>query len=186
MEIQLYVSDYATYNESAIGGKWFDLTLFSSAKEFQEAVQKYMQKLDREYPLYGGIREEIMYQDFEGFPENLYSECMGGDRLEQIFEFVEFCNDKNDEEIEVFKLMLENYDIREISKGIDFYKESYQGHYNSFLDFVYETKENDFDTRYDEKVLKDFEPYFDYDEYSKMLKLHYTEINGHIFLDALS
>lgn len=82
METQIYVSDYASYNEGSLIGEWIDLTQFTEASEFGDYVSKMFKKFDKTNPLdFNYPREEPMYQDYEGFPRELYSEGCFDDRI---------------------------------------------------------------------------------------------------------
>jgi antirestriction protein len=64
--IQIYVGTYAKYNSGSIAGKWIDLEPFAGDREgFLSACKK----------LHKGEHDpEFMFQDFEGFPREYYSE----------------------------------------------------------------------------------------------------------------
>ena len=61
---RIYVSDYGTYNNGEVGGQWIDIETMN-AKEMQEAVDSVLKE---------NAGEEVMYQDYEGFPKEFYSE----------------------------------------------------------------------------------------------------------------
>ena len=63
---RVYVGTYGKYNSGSIAGKWLDLDAYNNAEEFYNACRK----------LHSNEHDpEIMFQDFEGFPESYYGEC---------------------------------------------------------------------------------------------------------------
>ena len=85
---RIFLTDYASYNEGKQFefGHWVDLDQFSDADDLQEYIKKHFAECDKKSPLYGGSpREEIMITDYEGFPRDLYSECMD---FEPLFEYL--------------------------------------------------------------------------------------------------
>lgn len=61
----VYVGTYAKYNNGSISGKWLDLEDYVDHDDFIEACRELHK--DEEDP-------ELMFQDFEGFPEEYYNE----------------------------------------------------------------------------------------------------------------
>lgn len=86
---QLFVTDYASYNNGTQFefGHWVDLSTFLSAGDFMEYLTAHLKEADRLSPL-DSPREELMFTDFEGFPEILYGESMNEKEIENIFEFI--------------------------------------------------------------------------------------------------
>lgn len=74
----LYCGTYHKYNNGSIDGKWMDLTDYSSVGEFLEACRELHK--DEKDP-------EFMFQDFENFPEYMYSESLSAKDLEPILEY---------------------------------------------------------------------------------------------------
>ena len=69
---RIYVGTYEKYNCGSIKGKWLDLHDYSDKEDFLEACKKLHS--DEADP-------ELMFQDFEGFPECYYSESSVPDEL---------------------------------------------------------------------------------------------------------
>jgi len=88
---KIFLTDYASYNDGSQFefGHWVELNDFSDADELNEYISEHFKKCDKISPLddYGSIREEIMITDFEGFPEEFYSES--GCNFEQIYKYIE-------------------------------------------------------------------------------------------------
>ena len=81
---KVYVGTYAKYNNGSIEGEWVDLSDFTNADEFLAYCAKL--HMDEEDP-------EFMFQDYEGFPDVFYSESMGEDELNKLFEFLNLDED---------------------------------------------------------------------------------------------
>ena len=77
IDAALYVGTYHKYNGGSIAGKWVKLSQFSDAAEFLQYCAELHN--DEEDP-------EFMFQDFEGFPDSLYSEAMSESDLQKLFE----------------------------------------------------------------------------------------------------
>lgn len=89
---KLFLTDYASYNNGTQFefGHWVDLTDFSNSEEFLEYINDHFKEADKKSPLPDGSpREEIMFTDYENFPEFLYGESMSPSDLEKLFEYVE-------------------------------------------------------------------------------------------------
>jgi hypothetical protein len=88
---QIFLTDYASYNNGTQFefGHWVDLSDFSDEDELNEYITNHFQECDEKSPLdeYGSTREEIMITDYEGFPEDFYSES--GCNFEKIFKYIE-------------------------------------------------------------------------------------------------
>ena len=103
---QIFLTDYASYNNGTQFefGHWVDLTQFSYVDELNEYIKNHFAECDKESPLdeYGSKREEIMITDFEGFPEEFYSES--GCDFEKIFKYIEIDweNKSDDEKISLW------------------------------------------------------------------------------------
>jgi hypothetical protein len=87
---QFFLTDYASYNNGTQFefGHWVDLSQFSDAEELNEYIVDHFAECDEKSPLpCGSKREETMITDYEGFPEEFYSEsgCDWG----KIFKYIE-------------------------------------------------------------------------------------------------
>lgn len=75
----IYVGTYAKYNNGSIAGKWLDLDDYADAEELFKACRELHK--DEADP-------EFMFQDFEGFPRELYGESMGMTDMEKLYEYI--------------------------------------------------------------------------------------------------
>lgn len=87
-EARIFLTDYASYNNGTQFefGHWVELDQFSDAEELQEYIKNHFEEADEKSPL-ESPREETMITDFEGFPEEFYSES--GCDWEKIFKYIE-------------------------------------------------------------------------------------------------
>lgn len=157
----IYCGTYAKYNEGSIDGLWIDLTTFSDFDEFINFCLAL--HADEEDP-------ELMFQDYEGFPYGMYSECMGRSDFEEIAEFFELCKGYTTEAVEDY------YDLRD---SLRHFEESFEGRWDSEEDFArYLIREC-----YDLSPMGDLERYFDYQAFADdLFRWDYTMTeNGYVF-----
>lgn len=79
VEPALYVGTYAKYNNGSIAGKWLHLCDHPDAEAFLRACGDL--HADEADP-------ELMFQDFEGFPKDLYGEAMSLTDLRKLYDWV--------------------------------------------------------------------------------------------------
>jgi len=100
---QVFLTDYASYNNGTQFefGHWVELSQFSDADELQGYISNHFAECDKKSPL-DSPREETMITDFEGFPEEFYSES--GCNWEKIFKYIEIDweNKSDDEKISLW------------------------------------------------------------------------------------
>jgi len=88
---KIFLTDYASYNNGTQFefGHWVELSDFSDSDELNDYISNHFEECDEKSPLdeYGSKREETMITDFEGFPEEFYSES--GCDFEKIFKYIE-------------------------------------------------------------------------------------------------
>jgi hypothetical protein len=79
---KIFLTDYASYNNGTQFefGHWVDLADFNDADELNDYIVNHFAECDETSPL-DSPREEIMITDFEGFPEEFYSESMSFEAL---------------------------------------------------------------------------------------------------------
>jgi antirestriction protein len=75
----LYVGTYAKYNNGSIAGKWLYLEDYADTTAFLKACEELHK--DESDP-------ELMFQDFEGFPKEFYSESCSIVELDKLYEWV--------------------------------------------------------------------------------------------------
>ena len=84
----VYCGTYGKYNNGSLFGLWLDITKFNDYDEFIDVCRQL--HADEEDP-------ELMFQDYECFPRELYSEsCMDEDTFDQILEYGELSEDEKE------------------------------------------------------------------------------------------
>lgn len=132
---KIFLTDYASYNNGTQFefGHWVELSDFSDSDELNDYIKTHFEECDKKSPL-DSPREEVMITDYEGFPEQFYSESMSFESLYNYFERCESC-DLDIEIIEAFA-SLGNYKVTDTDEFFDALEESYSGHYSSDIDFA--------------------------------------------------
>ncbi len=155
---KIYVGTYKKYNEGSLYGAWVDLTEFENKKEFIKHCQK-LHKDEKE--------PELMYQDFECFPDAMYSECHIHDEL---WDWMELNKDQA-EILEAFMILF----CPNFKEALEGYEECYMGKHNSFRAFA---KERFFDLN---EIPEHLESYICIDRVEREYRIDYSEHNGHVF-----
>lgn len=158
--IALYVSTYAKYNAGDLTGAWVNLQACEDKEKFLKICRTLHS--DEQYP-------ELMFQDFSGFPRELYSECGG---LDELYEYIEIL--KNVDDPEALAAFLEYFDFDDLCE----FEDRFKGAYDSKVDYAYECVEND---NILDKMGK-LAPYFDYEAYARDLFFNdYVFKSGYVF-----
>lgn len=156
----LYVGTYAKYNAGFLTGAWVNLQACEDKETFFNVCRALHG--DEKYP-------ELMFQDFSGFPRELYSECGG---LDELYEYIEIL--KNVDDPEALAAFLEYFDFDELCE----FEDRFKGAYDSEVDYAYECFENN---NILDKMGK-FAPYFDYEAYACELFINdYVFKSGYVF-----
>jgi antirestriction protein len=151
MIARIYVGTYAKYNSGSIGGKWLDLEDYANAEYFLKAcVELHKDESD----------PELMFQDFEGFPRDYYSESSNSDKLESVFAWLEL----NDDDRELLTVYLENVADPDSNADIEQARKAYLGHFNSPADWAADWLEQTGDLN---QVPEHLRNYFDYEAYAR-------------------
>lgn len=115
---KIFLTDYASYNNGTQFefGHWVELSDFSDSDELNDYITNHFKECDEKSPLdqYGSKREETMITDFEGFPEEFYSES--GCDFEKIFKYIEldFENKSDSEKIGLWNEYCQEQNYEEI------------------------------------------------------------------------
>jgi antirestriction protein len=153
----VYVGTYAKYNSGSINGAWVRLDEFQDYDEFLEYCAELHK--DENDP-------EFMFQDFENFPEQYYSES-GIDA--ELWEFLALDDDD--------RAMFEAYQEAGLSGSIDDAREAYSGQFNNDIDFTMELLESCGD------IPRDMPSYIhiDWESTARDIMYDYSEANGYYF-----
>lgn len=155
----LYVGTYAKYNNGSIFGAWLDLTNYPDAEAFYKACAEL--HADEHDP-------EFMFQDFENFPESLYSE---NGNIDALYEYIDFLKSTH-LSIEVVEAGIE------LGIPLDKIEEAYYGQFDSDADLAYEYVEN---TGLLQGVPETIANYFDYEAFGLDLASDFIESNTFYF-----
>ena len=86
----LYVGTYGKYNSGSIQGDWVDITTFDNGRDFLLFCEK---------ELHGNEHDpELMFQDYENFPEYFYHETMGASDIDDILQWWKAENNTREQE----------------------------------------------------------------------------------------
>ena len=158
---KIFLTDYGSYNEGSQFefGHWVELSQFDSVEDYAEYEKKHFENADKKSPLFGGIREETMITDFEGFPRAFYSESSMD--FERLFEWLEM--DENEKEslevaMQYFSTIEEAFEKRE---DLHFYQGEAWEIFDQFYPEVEEiTNKNPYlKVDYDQFLKEGFTPY---------------------------
>lgn len=158
----IYVGTYAKYNAGSLKGLWVYPDYFETADEclkFLLAIHA-----DEQCP-------ELMAQDCENLPDELYTEALGAADVEAIFDYVALCREHGYEAVGDF--------VR--SRGFEYldnFENAFIGQYDS---------EEDYAEQYIEASgildrMGEFRDYFDFKAFTKELffNLEFTD-HGYVF-----
>ena len=158
----VYVGTYAKYNEGNLYGAWLDITKFSDADEFFEACRALHE--DEADP-------ELMFQDYECFPESMYSECMSAEDIQAI---IDLYNDYDeDDRHAVFEYWDEVDDRTDPKTILD--RLVYKG---EFSDYAYDCAE---DMIACSNAPECVSRYFDYKSWERDLSYDYNVTSNYVF-----
>jgi antirestriction protein len=160
----IYCGTYHKYNCGSIFGAWLDLTKFDSYDEFIDVCRQLHE--DESDP-------ELMFQDYECFPRELYCEsCMGEDTFDKIQAYAELDSDTQ----EAFDDYLESgheFDI-------DTFKRVYIGKWDSEEEFAEHIANELYDI---ERTMGHLARFFDYKAFTNELfdYDYYMGAHNHVF-----
>ncbi len=159
---QVYVGTYRKYNNGDIYGQWIDLQACEDYATFME-VCRFLHEDEMD--------PEFMYQDYQYFPEQWYSEsCMDEEMFNKIVEYANLTEDER----EVFQAYMDATGDDDIEAAQD----KYMGKYDSEGDFARMIVNECYN-------LDDMGPiayYFDYERYARdLFRFDYIFQDGHVF-----
>ena len=112
VEPALYCGTYAKYNDGSIAGKWLKLRDYDSADDFLQACRDLHR--DEADP-------ELMFQDFEGMPREMYGESLSLTDLQRIYDWVQLDDaDREvlDEYMDATGYRLDEMDVRDVQEKL--------------------------------------------------------------------
>jgi antirestriction protein len=162
-EPSIYCGTYAKYNEGSLRGLWIDLSSFGDYDEFINFCNAI--HADEDDP-------ELMFQDYQGFPRELYSEsCMGEADFDKIVEHKRMCDLHGAEAID---------DYIDLDHDLADFEEAYCGEWDSEEDFARHIVDECYDL---DRQMGSLARYFDYEAFGRELFMYdYTMgANGNVF-----
>ena len=159
----VYVGTYRKYNDGDLFGMWVDMVACGDYGTFMEVC--HMLHADEEDP-------ELMYQDYENFPESWYSESgIDEDTFDKIIKFAEL--DEDDQE--AYEAFVDSFS----EDDFDTFKERYMGKWDSEEAWA----EHIIDECYDLiGMMGHLASYFDYKAYARDLFIDdYYFTDGFVF-----
>lgn len=140
---RIYVGTYAKYNNGSIKGAWIDLEGLDKESFLEKCLELHKDESD----------PELMFQDYEGFPEKFYGESHIKDEL---WDWLEL--DEDDREL--LEVASEAID----SEDIEHARDKFMGRYDSETDWA----ENFLaDTGTLDRIPDDLRQYFDFEAYAR-------------------
>jgi antirestriction protein len=161
----LYVGTYAKYSNGSISGKWMYLDHYADAEQFLDACKE----LHADEP-----DAELMFQDFQGFPKYFYNESMTIGQMEDLYDFIHYCDDNNKDAAHEY---VDNFG------GWDKYdfENVYLGEWETEEDFAEHLLNETGDMN---EVPERLRYYIDIKAYASDLFIDsYTFCNGHVFIN---
>ena len=159
----IYCGTYAKYNRGSLYGMWIDLTTFDTHAEFMT----FCKRLHRDE-----ADPELMFQDYEHFPETWYSE---GYLSVETFNKIKMYANLEEDKREAFCAYLENWSDGTIEDCIN----RYMGKFDSDKEFAEHIV---VEGGYLNNLPTLLQGCIDYDSVWYNLKGDYTEINKHYFM----
>ena len=156
----VYAGTYGLYNSGSLYGKWFYFDDYESLDDMKESIVAYFDGVDSD--------PEIMYQDYENFPREFYSECSISEELFNYCKYVERYPNYS-ESTEAFVKIFREWDE-------DKYNEHYLGYFEDYSDLG----------RYYAdcgciEIPENLRCYFDYEAYGRDISYSFSEYDGHYF-----
>lgn len=124
----VYVGTYRKYNEGSLKGKWLNLEDYADEDEFLKAC--FELHSDEEDP-------ELMFQDYQGFPERFYSESNINPAVWEWLELDE--DDRELLEVYIDKVIGGSFPfLKDELKSIDQARDAFMGKFDSEADWAQE------------------------------------------------
>lgn len=161
MTMRIYVGTYAKYNDGNLFGKWLNLEDYNDKEEFLKACAELHS--DEDDP-------ELMFQDWEGIPDDMVSECSVDPKC---WELIEAYDEFGEDAVKAYIYCFGEWNERD-------FQDRYRGEFSSWEDMAEELLE---ETGTLESIPENLRYYFDYEKYARDLRIcgDLTESNGHYF-----
>lgn len=161
MTMRVYVGTYAKYNDGNLFGKWFDLEDYTDLDEFYEACADL--HADEEDP-------ELMFQDWEGIPDGMVSECSVDPKC---WSLIEAYDEFGEERVGAYCACFGEWSASD-------FEARYRGEFSSWEDMAEALLE---ETGQLDEIPESLRYYFDYEKYARDIRFSgdMVEHNGYFF-----
>ena len=161
MTMRIYVGTYAKYNDGNLFGKWLDLEDYDDRDAFYEACAELHN--DEDDP-------EFMFQDWEGIPDGMVSECSVSP---ECWNLIEAYSRHDEDAINAYIYCFGEWNEND-------FQDRYRGEFRSWEDMAEELLE---ETGELNQIPENLRYYFDFEKYANDLRIggDLTEHNGHYF-----
>ena len=159
-EPSVYVGTYGKYNDGSLCGLWIDLSSFDDYDEFINFCKAI--HADEDDP-------ELMFQDFEGFPRQWYSESgMDEEDFDHIKEYCDLCAKYDQDAVDDYMEFHDELDSFEVIAKRLTCQEPYCGTWDSEEDFARHIVDECYNL---ESEMGDLARYFDYEAFLQSKRL---------------
>jgi antirestriction protein len=161
---RVYVGTYHKYNSGSISGAWIDLDGLTYDEFMDKCRELHSDEQDPEF----------MFQDYEGFPERLYSES----DVSEVFQYLEDTAELSEDEAEAFEIYVNDGN----SPNVDEFRDAYVGCFTSYK-VAEELAEWELDQDCEFQAIPErFKYHFDYEAYGEELLINeFWEHGGYVF-----
>lgn len=169
MSAKLYCGTYGKYNNGSIAGKWMKISDHESVKDFFKACKELHK--DEQDP-------EFMFQDYEGFPEQLYSESMSTEEIEKLFIWEDLTEDEQELVTAYLGATQNEFDENTLQEAEN--NHTFTTDNSSFMS----TEEQYGYHLYESGVIEipdNIETYFDFESFGRDRLMDCAEFDGYIF-----
>lgn len=161
----VYCGTWGKYNGGDLTGQWIDLTTFSDYDDFLGyCLALHADEYD----------PELMFQDYEYFPEEWYDEWISEAAFNNIIAYTEMCDKHGRDAVDAYISITGNSDC----SG---FEEAYQGEWDSEEAFAEQFAD---DCGYLSQIPDSLRYYFDFAAFARDLFMDgYSFESGYVFLD---
>ena len=161
MTMRIYVGTYAKYNDGSLFGKWLDLEDYIDSNEFYEACAKL--HADEDDP-------EMMFQDWEGIPDGMVSECSVDPKC---WSLIEAYDEFGEDEVNAYCACFGEWNESD-------FEARYRGEFSSWEDMAEVLLE---ETGQLNEIPESLRYYFDYEKYARDIRFSgdVAEHKGYFF-----
>lgn len=162
-DVRIYVSTYNRYNNGSLQGYWLDIASFYDAEELINYCKEELFS-DEDAP-------ELMFQDFENFPEKFYSESMNEKDFDSLFEWLDLDEEQRNMCEEYWDEVWKDASIKDILNDY-----VYTGYAEDYYD---ELAEDALNNKNIPDIIRNC---FDYKKWYDLCRQDYCETKNYLFV----